>query len=276
MKDLIRLLLFLVLVLVLASMPAVDVLGQNVPANATGGRAREVLTNESVINLSRAGFKERTIVTLIRTSEIAFDISTPKLVELKKRGVNERIISEMIERTNAREMTGEAVRRLTTLRNDDFFSKADEEFFKGSSIYKEVPTERDARQREEEARIFGSQSGSGSRSQTRGLGGNGERSQSSEVSGSASVRILRPSGDAGGNGTGGGAGQLKLERAPKLNNHGILEMVQAGFSEGTIVRKIELAQVDFDLSAAALTELRQNRVSDRIIRAMTTAMDESK
>jgi hypothetical protein len=28
-------------------------------------------------------------------------------------------------------------------------------------------------------------------------------------------------------------------------------MVQAGFSEGTIIRKIELAQVDFDLSPVA-------------------------
>jgi hypothetical protein len=73
-----------VLVLVLASMPAVDVLGQNGLQMRLVRRAREVLTNESVIDLSRAGFKERTIVTLIRTSETAFDISTPKLVELKK------------------------------------------------------------------------------------------------------------------------------------------------------------------------------------------------
>lgn len=231
-------------------------------------RSREVLTNEAVIDLSRAGFKERTIVTLIRTSETAFDISTPRLVELKKRGVNERIISEMIERTNVRE----AIRRQTTLRNDEFFSKADEEFFKGSTIYKEVPTERQARQREEEAWIFGSQSGSESSSRTRGWGANGDRQQSAEVTGSASVRILRPAGDA----AAGGASLPKLERAPKLDNQGVLEMVQAGFSEGTIIRKIELAQVDFDLSSNALTELKQNRVSEKIIKAMTTAMDESK
>lgn len=233
--------------------------------------SREVLTNEAVIDLSRAGFKERTIVTLIRTSETAFDISTPKLVELKKRGVNERIISEMIERTNARE----SIRRQTTLRHDDFFSKADEEFFKGSTIYKELPTERQARQREEEAWIFGSQSGTESSSRTRGWGANGDRQQNSEVSGSASVRILRPAGDAPA-GAAGAASIPKLERAPKLDNHGVLEMVQAGFSEGTIIRKIELAQVDFDLSPVALTELKQNRVSEKIIKAMTTAMDESK
>ena len=252
--------LALVLLLTLAAV-AQDLPSQ--ASQASQGR-REVLTNESVINLSRAGFKERTIVTLIRTSETAFDISTPKLVELKKRGVNERIISEMIERTNS----GEAMRRLTTLRNDDFFSKADEDFFNGSSIFKEVPTEKEAKQKEDEALLFGSKSGGNSKARSRGWGPNGERSQNAEVMGSASVRIIRPAGEGG--------AQPKLERAPKLDNHGVLEMVQAGFSEGTIIRKIEAAQVDFDLSAKALVELKQNRVSERIIKAMTTAMDESK
>lgn len=235
-------------------------------ASATTG-TREVLTNESIISLCRAGFKERTIVTLIRSSETSFDISTLRLVELKKRGVNERIISAMIERTNA----GEAARRLTTLRDDEFFSKADEEFFSGSSIFREVPSEKEARRREEQALLFGSQSGSESTARTRGplgSGASGEQSRNSEVSGSATVRILRPAGEGG--------APPKLERPPKLDNHGVLEMVQAGFSEGTIIRRIETAQVEFDLSSRALSELKQNRVSERVIRAMTTAMDESK
>jgi hypothetical protein len=75
------------------------------------------------------------------------------------------------------------MRRQTTLRNDDFFSKADEEFFKGRRSIKEVPTEQQARQREEEAHIFGSQSGSESSRARRGAGArNGERQQSTEVS----------------------------------------------------------------------------------------------
>ena len=53
-------------------------------------------------------------------------------------------------------------------------------------------------------------------------------------------------------------------------------MVQAGFSEGTILRKIELEQVEFDLSPQAVTELRKNRVSDKVLKAMREAMDESK
>jgi hypothetical protein len=225
---------------------------------------REVLNNEAVINLSRAGFKERTIITLIRTSETSFDISTLKLVELKKRGVNERVINEMIERTNY----GSLAQRMTSLRDDEFFAKDDDAFFNGP-IFKELPSEKDAKRKEDEAMIFGSQSGSGSRTRSRGgLGPNGERSQQSETSGSATVRIIRPPSEGG--------SEPKLQRAAKLDNKGVLDMIQAGFSEGTVIRKIEASQVDFDLSTKALSELRQNRASENIITAMKTAMDESK
>jgi hypothetical protein len=252
--------------MVVALVSAGGVFAQEPPSN--GGR--EVLTNESIVSLSKAGFKEKTILTLIRTSETAFDISTPKLVDLKKRGVSERIISEMIERTN----TGEAMRRLTTLRNDEFFAKDDEAFFNGSQIFKELPSEKDAKRKEEEAMIFGSKSGSRNKSTTERSGpgplakSGTDIERQNEVMGSATVKIVRPPSESG--------GAPKLERAPKLDNQGVLEMIQAGFSEGTIVRKIESSQVDFDLSPKAVAGLRQNRVSDRIIKAMTTAMDESK
>ena len=253
----------LCLVLLIALATAGSVFAQDLPTSGT----REVLNNESIINLSKAGFKEKTIITLIRTSETNFDISTPKLVELKKRGVSERIIGEMIERTN----TGEAIRRMTSLRNDEFFAKDDDAFFNGSQIFKELPSEKEARKKEEEAMIFGNKSGSRSKSQSSSNGiGNlaNERDRQSEVTGTATVKLIKPPSESG--------AAPKLERAPKLDNQGVLEMIQAGFSEGTIIRKIESSQVDFDLSQKALTNLRQNRVSERIIKAMTTAMDESK
>ena len=235
------------------------------PAFAQEPKSREILTNDSIVSLAKAGFKERTIITLIRTSETAFDISTLKLVELKKRNVSERIITEMIEITNRRDVA----QRLTTLRDDEFFAKDDEAFFNGSPVFKELPTEKEARKKEEEAMIFGSQSGGKSKARSRGFGPNGERENSSEVMGSASVRILRPSGETSG-------ATPKLERAPKLDNGGVLEMVQAGFSEGTIIRKIENSQVEFDLSPKAVEDLKKNRVSERVLSAMKTAMDESK
>jgi hypothetical protein len=250
--------LFLVSILTFATASAVNA------QDRTDSNKREVLTNEAIINLAKAGFKERTIITLIRTSETAFDISTPKLVELKKRGVNERVISEMIERTNY----GIAAQRMTTLRDDEFFAKDDDAFFNGP-IFKELPTEKEAKRKEDEAMIFGSQSGSGSRTRSRGLGPNGERSQQSDVMGSATVRLIRPQGEQS-------SAEPKLQQAPKLDNKGVLEMIQAGFSEGTVIRKIESSQVDFDLAPKAIEELRKNRVSERIISAMKTAMDESK
>lgn len=227
-------------------------------------KPREILTNESVISLTKASFKERTIITLIRTSQTSFDISTLKLVELKKRGVSERVISEMIEITNR----GEMAQSLSTLRDDEFFAKDDDAFFNGP-IFKQVPTEKQAKKMEDEAMIFGSQSGGRSRTQSRGTSPSGSREQQSEVSGSASVRIVRPSGEST-------AAAPKLERAPKLDNRGVLDMIQAGFSEGTIIRKIETAQVEFDLTPKAVEELKKNRISDRVISAMKTAMDESK
>jgi hypothetical protein len=93
---------------------------------------------------------------------------------LKKRGVSERVISEMIEITNR----GALAQRLTTLRDDEFFAKDDDAFFNGP-IFKELPTEKQAKKREEEAMIFGSQSGGGSQTRSRGLGPNGERQQQS-------------------------------------------------------------------------------------------------
>lgn len=228
-------------------------------------KPREILTNDSIISLTKAGFKERMILTLIRTSQTRFDISTAKLVELKKRGLSERVINGMIEVTNS----GEVADRQFSLRDDEFFAKGDKAFF-DDSIFKELPGERRAKRAEDEAMIFGSQSGSGSKTQSRGPGPNGERQQQSETTGSATVRIIRPSGD----GPGGAA--PKLERAPRLDNRGVMEMMQGGFTEGTIIRKIETSMVEFDLSPKAVEELKKNRVSERVISAMKTAMDESK
>ncbi|MEO6725873.1 MAG: hypothetical protein ABIU20_09310 [Blastocatellia bacterium] len=227
-------------------------------------KSREILTNDSIISLAKAGFKERTIITLIRTSQTRFDISTGRLVELKKRSVSERVISEMIEITNR----GEMAQRLSTLRDDEFFAKDDDAFFNGP-IFKQLPSEKRAKKLEDEAMIFGSQSGSASKSSSRGYGPNGERQQQSETTGSASVKILRPSSEPGG-------ATPKLERVVKLDNRGVLDMIQAGFSEGTIIRKIESSQVDFDLSPKAVEDLKKNRISERVISVMKTAMDESK
>jgi hypothetical protein len=235
--------------------------------HAQGAPVREVLSNDSIINLVKAGFKEGTIISLIRTSPVTFDITTAKLVTLKKNKVSEKIITAMIERQNFGGGMASG-----SLADDEFFKQDDDAFFRGVNPnqpapgQKDAPTQADPRMDESETPIFGSRSGGKSQSRSRGLGGpNGTASNEGETFGSASVKILRPPSEAGG-------GAPKLERAPKLDNKAILDLIEAGFSEGSIMRKIESSQVDFDVSAKALAELRKNRVSEAVIKAMAEAM----
>ncbi|HZS04129.1 MAG TPA: hypothetical protein VFD58_04770 [Blastocatellia bacterium] len=250
------------LLLVAASTPAQT-------SQPAGAKAREVLTNEAVIKLAKERFKERTIIHLIRSSPTAFDISTVKLIELKRHGVSERIISEMIERQNL----ASGIESMASLRDDEFFKADDEAFFSSTSPRPGTATDKRAKGKDpaqpqdNETPVFGSSSGSQGRTRSRGLGNSGDQASQSDVTGTATVRIIRPRGEDG---------EPKLERAPKLDNREIIELIQAGFSEGTILRKIEITQVEFDLSAKAVAELRRNRVSERIIRAMTDAMGEEK
>ena len=64
----------------------------------------------------------------------------------------------------------------------------------------------------------------------------------------------------------------KLEKTPTLNNEGVIRLVEAGFSEGTIIKRIEESPVEFDLSPAKIAELQKRRVTEAIIAAMNAAM----
>jgi hypothetical protein len=88
------------------------------------------------------------------------------------------------------------------------------------------------------------------------------------VNGSATVRIIKAPVEGG---EGAGAAP-KLEKTPTLNNEAVIKLVEAGFSEGTIIKRIEESPVDFDLSPGKLDELYKKRVTDAIIAAMTAAM----
>ena len=113
--------------------------------------------------------------------------------------------------------------------------------------------------------IFGTSSGAKSRTKTRGNGSGGLENDT-VTTGSATVRILRPPTEAG------SAGPAKLEKTKSLTNDSIVELVEAGFSEGTIIRRIEQSPVDFDLAEPKLEALRKKRVSDKILAAMKSAM----
>jgi hypothetical protein len=100
--------------------------------------------------------------------------------------------------------------------------------------------------------------------------GNGGVDNDIVTTGSATVRLIKPPVEAG------GAGAAKLEKTKSLTNDSIVELVEAGFSEGTIIRRIEQSPVEFDLSPTKLEELRKRRVSDKVLAAMKTAMGEDK
>jgi hypothetical protein len=235
---------------------------------AQGAAVREVLSNDSIIKLAKAGFKESTIISLIRTSPVSFDITTAKLVVLKKNNVSEKIITAMIERQTLN--VGAPATGGLALNDDEFFRQDDEEFFRGARPrvpgLNGAPGQADPLPQDNDTSIFGSRSGGRSRTESRGMGGTGSSSGQSETLGSASVKILRPPSENG------GSGEPKLERAPKLDNQAVLDLIQAGFSEGSIMRKIERSQVDFDVSPKAVAELRKQRISETVIKAMAEAM----
>jgi len=54
--------------------------------------AQEVLTNESVVEMVKAGLSERVIIAKIRNSPTKFDTQTDALIALKKNGVPEKVI----------------------------------------------------------------------------------------------------------------------------------------------------------------------------------------
>src|SRR5438309_10171027 len=56
------------------------------------------LTNDEVIKLVRAGFKDKTVVSNIAARPAAYDLSADRMIELKRHGVSEKIIGAMLVR----------------------------------------------------------------------------------------------------------------------------------------------------------------------------------
>ena len=202
------------------------------------------LTNTSVIKLVKAGFKEKTIITIIGNKPSNFKLDTEDLIVLKRNGVNENIIMAMLSaQTGTVIVTNE-----DDWENDGFFKDVKKPNGPGDS-------------QSQETNIFGT--GGSSKSESRSGSGLGGNQNEANVTGSATVRIIKP---ANANAT------PTLEKTPTLNNEGVIRMVEAGFSEGTIIKRIQESPVDFDLSPGKLEELFKKRVTDAIIAAMREAM----
>jgi hypothetical protein len=208
-------------------------------------RREAPLTNSSIIKLVRAGFKDKTVIAIIHSRPNVFQLEPERLIELKRNGVSENIILAMLAQGSPN-FSGEGW-------DDDTFFQTNPK--RGGNDNQSGSTD-----------IFGS--GAESKTEQRGRGMSGGGSGDTLTTGSATVRILRPPTEAGGQ-------ALKLEKTPTLNNDSIVQLVNAGFSDGTIINRIQNSPADFDLTPAKIEELRKRRVSEAIISAMTAAMDDT-
>jgi hypothetical protein len=211
------------------------------------------LTNAAIVKLVKAGFKEKSIITIIASRPARFDLSTDRMIELKRSGVTEKVILAMIARQEGNDFA------------DDAWTD-DESFSSSMPLPGNAPKDNTKPTNPNDGSsvdIFGSSGGS--RGTTRSRGGNGSSSGDTITTGSATVRILRPPTEAG-------SGPAKLEKTPSLNNDAVIELVEAGFSEGTIIRRIEQSPVNFNLSPDKLADLKKHRVSEKIVAAMKAAM----
>lgn len=221
-------------------------------ALAQSKQADAALTNAAVVKLAKAGFKEKTIISIISSRIPNFDLSPDRMIDLKRNGVTEKVILAMLARQEGMDAF-----------NDE--SWGNEEFMTGGldpTGSSKTPADGSS------TNIFGSSGGS--RGRNRSSGGLGSLNNDTITTGSATVRIIKPPAEAG------GATPAKLEKAKSLTNDSIIELVEAGFTEGTIIRQIEQSPVEFDLAANKLEELRRRRVSDKVLAAMKAAMGEDK
>jgi hypothetical protein len=207
------------------------------------------LNNASVVKLVKAGFKEKTIIAIIANKPAIFNLSPDQLIQLKREGVSEKIILAMLSSQEA-----------TLIINDDEEWASDEDFFKGLKR----PNHGGGDNSSSGTTLFGS--GGSSQSQTQSNGGRKGNQNENQSTGSVTVRIVKPPVEPG------GTASAKFEKTPSLNNEGVIRLVEAGFSEGTIIKRIEESPAEFDLSPAKLKDLQKRRVTEPIIAAMVAAM----
>lgn len=227
---------------------------------AQSRQTETALTNAAVVKLAKAGFKEKTIISIINARIPNFDLSPDRMIELKRNGVSEKIIIAMLARQEG----------MDVMLNDETW--ADEEFMtQGLDPKSNSNTSRTGTgggTADNGVNIFGSSGGAKGRSRSSGT--NGSLDNDTVTTGSATVRLIKPPTEPG------DAGPAKLEKTKSLTNDSIIELVEAGFSEGTIIRRIEQSPVEFDLAANKLDELRKHRVTEKVLAAMKAAMGEDK
>src|SRR5688572_4044146 len=172
---------------------------------------QQPLNNAAIVKLTKAGFKEKTIISIINSRIPNFDLSADRMIDLKRNGVSEKVIVAMLSRQEGLEMF-----------DDETWT--DEEFMtRGVERQTNSPGAGSAPPSEGGTNIFGSGGGVKGRRKTQG-GGTGSIDNDTITTGSATVRIIKPPTE-----TGGAPTSAKLEKTKSLTNDSIVELVEAGF-----------------------------------------------
>src|SRR5262249_34854952 len=73
---------------------------------ATSLTAQEVLTNDSLIALKKAGLSDSIIISKIKSSQTKFDVSTKGLIGLKNAGMSDQVIEAVVNAGSPRPAAG--------------------------------------------------------------------------------------------------------------------------------------------------------------------------
>ncbi len=68
----------------------------------------DVMTNDEVISLTKAGLSQSIIIGKIRTSKSDFDLSTDSLIKLKQAGISDEVVTAMLEAKSGKSTTAAA------------------------------------------------------------------------------------------------------------------------------------------------------------------------
>src|SRR6266511_861646 len=79
---------------VIPTLILVGILGLSLPGATS--LAQEVLTNDSVIQMVKAGLPEAIVIAKIKGTATKFDLKTDSLVSLKKAGVSDKVLEAMV------------------------------------------------------------------------------------------------------------------------------------------------------------------------------------
>jgi hypothetical protein len=88
-------------------------------ANSQTAANSTTLTNTSVVKLVKAGFKEKTIISIINSRQSRFDLSPERMIELKRSGVTEKVILAMLSRQEGMDLADDS------WSDDSFYSSGD-------------------------------------------------------------------------------------------------------------------------------------------------------